>query len=120
RLAREAELSQVTRLADAPPDQLLSIRSIADLPEILDLRKQVTLKEAEVAMLGQRYGPLHPTMVQARSELSELTSSFHTAIRKATNRIRESHESARTIEHSLEIALAEQEKAALELDRIAI
>jgi capsular exopolysaccharide synthesis family protein len=120
RLAREAELAQVTRLADAPPDQLLSIRSVADLPEILDLRKQVTLKEAEVAMLGQRYGPLHPTMAQAKSELSELTSSFHGAIRKATNRIRESYESAKAMEQSLEKALAQQETAALELDRIAI
>ena len=120
RLAREAELAQVNRLTNAPPDQLLSIRSIADLPEILDLRRQVTLKEADVATLGQRYGPLHPTMIQAKSELSELTSSFHAAIRKATNRIRESHESAKAIEQALEKALADQEKAALELDRIAI
>ena len=120
RLAREAEFAQVTRLASAPPEQLLSIRSIGDLPEILDLRKQVALKDADVATLAQRYGPLHPTMIQGKSELSELTSSFHSAIRKATNRIRESHESAKAVERSLEQALAEQEKAALELDRIAI
>jgi capsular exopolysaccharide synthesis family protein len=120
RLAREAELAQVARLEDAAPEQLLSIRGIADLPEILDLRKQVTLKDAEVATLAQRYGPLHPTMVQGKSELSELTASFHSAIKKATNRIRESHESAKAVERSLEKALAEQEKAALELDRIAI
>ncbi|MGH7959869.1 MAG: GumC family protein [Opitutaceae bacterium] len=120
RLAREAELAQVTRLASSPPDQLLSIRSVADLPEILDLRKQVTLKEADAATLAQRYGPLHPTMIQVKSELSEVTSSFHAAIRKATNRIRESHESAKAVEQSLEKALAEQEKSALELDRIAI
>jgi polysaccharide biosynthesis transport protein len=120
RLAREAELAQVNRLTDAAPEQLLSVRGIADLPEILDLRKQATLKEGDVATLAQRYGPLHPTMVQAKSELSELKSSFHNAIRKATNRIRESHESAKAVEQSLEVALAEQEKAALELDRIAI
>ena len=53
-------------------------------------------------------------MVQAKSELSELTSSFHGAIRTATNRIRESHDSAKAVEQSLEKALAEQEKAALE------
>jgi succinoglycan biosynthesis transport protein ExoP len=120
RLARDAEMAQVSRLEDAAPEQLLSIRGIADLPEILDLRKQVTLKEAEVATLAQRYGPLHPTMVQGKSELSELTASFHSAIKKATSRIRESHESAKAVEQSLEQALAEQEKAALALDRIAI
>jgi succinoglycan biosynthesis transport protein ExoP len=120
RLAREAELAQVDRLEDSAPEQLLSVRGIADLPEILDLRKQVTLKDAEVATRAQRYGPLHPTMVQAKSELSEIRASFHSAIKKATNRIRESHESAKAVELALEKALAEQEKAALELDRIAI
>jgi len=41
----------VRRLADSDPDQLLSIRSIAELPEILDLRKQLTLQDAQVATL---------------------------------------------------------------------
>lgn len=120
RLAREAELAQVARLEDSAPEQLLSVRGIADLPEILDLRKQVTLKDAEAASLAQRYGPLHPTMTKVKSELSEITASFHSAIKKATNRIRESHESAKSVELALEKALGEQEKAALELDRIAI
>jgi capsular exopolysaccharide synthesis family protein len=120
RLAREAELAQVTRLADAPPEQLLSIRGIAELPEVLDLRKQTTLKEGDVATLSQRYGPLHPTMAQAKSELAELKASFHNAIRKGTVRIRESFESAKSVEESLETALTVQEKAALDLDRIAI
>jgi capsular exopolysaccharide synthesis family protein len=120
RLAREAELAQVKRFENAPPEQMLSIRSISEMPDILDARKQVTLKEAEVATLAQRYGPLHPTMVQQQSELAELRSSFHNAIRKAASRVRESYDSAKAVEHSLDVALTEQEKAALELDRIAI
>ena len=120
RLAREAELAQVKRLEHAAPEQLLMIRSIAESPDILELRKQVTAKEAVVATLAQRYGPLHPTMVQQKSELNELLSSYHNGIRKAANRVREAHESAQAVERSLESSLAEQEKAALELDRIAI
>ncbi len=117
---REAEFDQVTRLQDAPPEQMLSIRGVAEAQEIIDMRRQVTSKDAEVATKAQRYGPLHPTMVQEKSELAELKSSFHAAIRKAAVRIRESFESAKAVEKSLDEALGEQEKAALALDRIAI
>lgn len=120
RVAREAEVAQIDRLAEGAPEQLLSIRAIAEQQDIIDLRKQVVLKEAEVATLAQRYGPLHPTMAQQQSELGELRNSFQNALRKATTRIRQSFESTRAVEQSLENALAEQEKAALELDRIAI
>jgi succinoglycan biosynthesis transport protein ExoP len=120
RLALEPDEEQVRRLADADPEQLLSIRSIASQPEVIDLRKQVALQEAQVATLAKRYGPLHPTMIQARSQLAELRSSLHASIRKAGNLIVQSYESARTTQTAMESALAEQEKASLELERIAI
>jgi capsular exopolysaccharide synthesis family protein len=120
RMAREAEYAQVKRLESAPPEQLLSVRNIAEAPDLLDIRRQVTLKEASVATLAQRYGKLHPTMIQQQSELAELRASFHNALKKAATRIRDSYESARAVEQSLEKSLAEQEKNALDLDRIAI
>lgn len=120
RLTREAERAQVLRFAESAPDQLLTLRSIADSPEIVDMRRQISLQEAHVATLAQRYGPLHPTMIQARSHLDELQASLRGAIQKAGSRIVQSYESAKATESSLRAALAEQEKAALELDRIGI
>ncbi|HWA07869.1 MAG TPA: polysaccharide biosynthesis tyrosine autokinase [Opitutaceae bacterium] len=120
RLTMEAEQAKVRTLADTDPDQLLSLHSIADLPEILDLRKQITLQEAQMATLAQRYGPLHPTMIQSKSQLDELHASLRAALRKACDRLVQSYESTKATETALEAALAEQEKAALELDRIAI
>jgi capsular exopolysaccharide synthesis family protein len=120
RLTMEAEQAKMRQLADQDPDQLLSIHGIADLPEILDLRKQVTLQEAQVATLAQRYGPLHPTMIQGKSQLEELRGSLRAALRKACDRLVQSYESTKATEVALEASLAEQEKAALELDRIAI
>ena len=68
RLALEPDEEQVRRLVDADPEQLLNIRSIASQPEIIDLRKQIVLQEAQVATLAKRYGPLYPTLIQARSD----------------------------------------------------
>jgi len=120
RLALEPDMDQVHRLADADPEQLLSIRSIAGQPEVSDLRKQIAMQEAQVATLAQRYGPLHPNIIQARSQLDELHSALHASIRKAGNLIIRSYESAQATETAMASALAKQEKASLELDRIAI
>ncbi len=120
RMSMEAEQARVKDFAQRDPDQLLTIHAIADLPEILDLRKQVTQQEAQVATLAQRYGPLHPTMIQGKSQLQELRDSLHTALRKASDRLAQSYEATKATEAALEASLAEQEKAALELDRIAI
>jgi polysaccharide biosynthesis transport protein len=119
-LAMEPEAEQVRQLADADPEQLLGIRSIGELPEIVDLRKQIALQEAQVATLAKRYGPLHPTMIQAQSQLEDLRSSLRTSIHKAGNRILQSYESAKATEEALKGALAEQEQSSLELGRIAI
>ena len=120
RLALEPDEEQVRALADANPEQLLSIRNIAGQPEVSDLRKQIALQDAQVATLAKRYGPLHPTMIEARSQLDELRSALHASIRKAGNLIVRSYESAKATETAMAAALAEQEKASLELDRIAI
>ncbi|HZP61552.1 MAG TPA: polysaccharide biosynthesis tyrosine autokinase [Opitutaceae bacterium] len=120
RLAMEPQAEQVRRAADSNPEQLLGLPGIGELPEIVDLRRQIALQEAQVATLSQRYGPLHPTLIQARSQLENLHSSLDSSIRKAGGRILQAYESAQATEAALRQALAKQEDASLELDRIAI
>lgn len=120
RLGRDSELAQVSHLAETAPEQLLGIRSVADAPDIVDLRKQISQHDAEVATLSQRYGPLHPKLIQAKSQVDVLQAALIASLRKAGDRVREARDSAVATEKALEAALAEQEKAALELDRIAI
>ncbi|MDE3083888.1 MAG: hypothetical protein KGJ37_01545, partial [Verrucomicrobiota bacterium] len=120
RMAMEPEAERVRRLLDSDPAQLLGLRNIAELQEIIDLRKQITSQEAQIAMLAKRYGPLHPTMIQAQSQLHELRSSLQTSLQKAGHRILLSYESAQATEAALKAALDKQQKASLELDRIAI
>ncbi len=120
RLAMEADAETVRALATGEPTQLLSIHGIADLPEIVDLRKQITAQEAQVAMLAQRYGPLHPTMIQAKSQLDELQGLLNTNVRRAAERLLATYDSTKATETALENSLSEQEKTSLELDRKAI
>jgi succinoglycan biosynthesis transport protein ExoP len=120
RLSLEPDVEQVRQLSETNPEQLLSIRGVANQPEVQDLRKQIALQEAQVATLAKRYGPLHPTMIQAQSQLTELHSTLQAAIRKAGSLIIRSYESAKATETAMESALADQEKSSLALDRIAI
>jgi polysaccharide biosynthesis transport protein len=120
RLAREPEARQVRLLADTDPDQLLSLRSVADAPEVIELRKEVALQEATVATLAKRYGPLHPTMIQANSQLRALRTARAAGIRKAASRILQSYAAAKATEAALRAALEKQEHASMELAQIAI
>ena len=120
RLAVEPDRDQIRRLEADSPELLLNIRSIAAVPEVADLRKAVALQEAQIATLAKRYGPLHPTLIQARGQLDELQASLNGAIRKGASLVLQSYLSSQAMETALEAALAEQEKAALDLDRLAI
>lgn len=120
RLTMAPQAEQIQHSANSDPEKLLGLPGIGDLPEIVDLRRQIALQEAQVATLSKRYGPLHPTMIQARSELANLRESLHSSIRKAAGRIMQAYASAQATEDALKQSLAEQEKASLELDRIAI
>ncbi|HTQ31128.1 MAG TPA: polysaccharide biosynthesis tyrosine autokinase, partial [Opitutaceae bacterium] len=120
RLAIEPEAEQVRSLSAAGPDQLLGVHQVADNQEIVDLRQQIALQKAQVATLAKRYGPLHPTMIQAQSHLQALQSSLDAALRRAADRIIQSYEAAKATENALKAALAEQEKVSMQLDQIAI
>jgi polysaccharide biosynthesis transport protein len=120
RLALEPDRAQVLALAKSSPEQLLSLREIASQPDVIDLRREVAEQQARVATLAKVYGPLHPTMIEARSELDDLRTSLNAAIRKAGGLLLQSYAAARATESALESALVGQEQAALQLDQIAI
>ena len=120
RLTSESDYNQVVRLADSDPERLLGLHAVADQPDIIDLRKQVAQGEAHVVMLSQRYGDLHPTMIQAKSQLQEMRAALRVGIQKAVSQIEQSYAATKATEEALEAALKTQEQAALDLDRIAI
>lgn len=105
--------------AEPDPEKLLRIPAITATPEVVDLRKELNAREAELAVIEKRYLYKHPKNVWAKNQIAQLRSALNRAAVKSAAVLASSHQSARETEAALEGALAQQEGAALELNRIA-
>lgn len=120
RLKLEADRAQLEQLAGAPPERLLTLPSIATAVEVVELRRRISAKEAEIATLSLRYKFAHPKAIEAASNLAELKTNLTEAIGKAAGLVGTAFEAARATEAKLEEALRGQEALALELSGTAI
>lgn len=120
RLAQETSASQATNLMKAGPRELLKIREIASLPDVVELGKQIHPLAARVSMLALRYRAQHPTMLQATQELKELQDSMDRVLLSAGNAIITSYNAAKANEDALRNELTKQEALAMEMSRLAI
>jgi capsular exopolysaccharide synthesis family protein len=120
RLALETAQDHVRSLIDTRPDELVNVREISALPDVIELRKQLNAQAAEVARLGLRYREKHPSMIQARRHLGQLEDSLRSTLVNAGLGIVQSHRAARDNETAMERELARQQEQAMELSRLAI
>ncbi|MEI6351577.1 MAG: polysaccharide biosynthesis tyrosine autokinase [Verrucomicrobiota bacterium] len=120
RLKLEVDNAQIAMLKSSAPEQLLQIPSVANLPAVAELKQSITEKEAQNALLQQRYKPEHPKYIEARTELQALHASLNTMLHKAADMVATSYDAATRTEGKLQDALHEQEQKALELNRMAI
>ncbi len=119
-LSLETDRQQVQTLLEVGPRELLNFHAIASLPEIVELRKQLNFQTAEVATLSQRYRDKHPSMIQARRQLSEIENTLDMALSNAAEGILQSYRTAAANEEAVKRELADQEGLAMELSRLAI
>ena len=120
RLRLEADYAQVQRIGLNHPENLLNLASVAKAPDVLEQKKKVAEQEAEVANLSKRYGPLHPKLIQTKSQLAELQAGLNRTIATVAAGLGIAYESALHTEQKFERALADQEQEALALNKIAI
>jgi succinoglycan biosynthesis transport protein ExoP len=120
RAALEADLKALEAVDPDRTEDMLRLSSVAALPQVASLRTALTGKEADFAVLQERYLELHPKFVAAQSELNDLRSKFKEAVREAGVQLRQQFDTFVETERNLKVLLAEQEKKALELDRMAI
>ncbi len=119
RVRLESELSQIEQVGNNV-DALLAIPSIANAPVVTDRRKDVAQLESAVASLAQRYKSKHPKMMAARAALEEAHDALKRAVLAQPAVLRNVLQQARAAETSLGAAAADQEKAALALNKAAI
>ena len=121
RLALEADIARIKGAGATPdPAMLLQMASIAEVPSVADLRRQINDKEGEFAAIKERYKFKHIRYIEAQSNLQKLREALGSEVVKAAGVINLTYQAARETETKLQGALHEQEQAALDLDRVAI
>ncbi len=120
RIKIEADFEAMKSAKGKPYRELLSLPSVAALPEVAELLSQINLREGEFAIIKERYLELHPKYVQAQGQLRELRVAIERAVAKAGETIRKLHEAAIENEAKLTTALHDQEAVSLDLSKISI
>jgi len=120
RLKLESDYAETKRGSHRPSDDLLNIPAIANSQAVADLRKSISEKEAHLATLKERYKSGHPKFIETASELKDLRTALEGAIQKAREGIESSYQAAVLTERKLDEALRQQQKAALELNKVSI
>ena len=120
RLQLETDMAKLDGLASSDPVTLLQASSIAGLPEVVELQKMISVKEAEFSVLKEWCSFKHPRFVQAQKELDYLTTARAAASKAAAKRVRTSYETALESETKLQAAIAAQERISLDLSKQAI
>lgn len=120
RLRLESDLEQMRRIDPSDTEDLLRIESVAKLPQVAEIRLRIVEAESELAMLKQRYLHLDPKRASAVNKLSQLSQSLADLVAKAGDSVKKRYEAAVDTEQKLDFALKQQEKIALDLNRISI
>jgi len=105
RLKLEADVAAIKEGKAKTPEELLLLPSVASLPTVIDLRKQLADKQSKFKAAGQIHG---------------LQESLNRALLNAGDMVIKSYQAAKTTEAKLLAALNEQEQTALDLNRMAV
>ncbi|HEY5812500.1 MAG TPA: polysaccharide biosynthesis tyrosine autokinase [Terrimicrobiaceae bacterium] len=120
RLRLEADLEQLKRVDRKDTEALLRIGSVNKIPQIALIQEQLLVAENTFATLKERYLPMHPEYIEAKTKVLDLRRTLATTLGKAGDLLRQEYEAARESERKLDDTLLEQEQKALQLNSIAI
>lgn len=107
RVEAEARFKQIESVLDNPKDLESSIEVLSSTL-ISTLRSQESQAGQKVAELNEKYGPRHPTLVQAASELREIQARIQHEIKKVYTSVRVEYEVATGRERVVRNALNQQ------------
>ncbi|MEL7401164.1 MAG: GumC family protein, partial [Pseudomonadota bacterium] len=117
RLSIESTYNQLQQLDELSYENLSLLPVILKHPLIAKLREQETTAELKVSELSKRYGPKHPRMIAAQSDLDAVRESVLTQMKRLAGGIEQDYLVAKRQENSLEKALSNTKKKVQELNR---
>ncbi len=90
--------------------ELESISVIADDASVDSINRKILEAEQKITELSKKFGPKHPKMISAKSELEQLQKTKKKELRKAVETVKNDYFLAKSKEENLE-AMLEQTKA---------
>ena len=110
-------VNQIHRLKGEPLDVLESIPAVLKHPLMQNLKKEEAKVKSKYAELGKRYGPQHPKMLAAKSELDAIHKNMQEQIKVVIAGIEKEYEIARDNERSIKTALEKTKKEIQKINR---
>jgi polysaccharide biosynthesis transport protein len=119
RLDLDAQISQVEAFLKEGRD-LLQISLIAEYGSIPALLREAEALESQRSLYEGRYLENHPRMRESRQGIAANQAALKQNIEMAVTELRSRHSRAAQHEKNMQVEMAAAEKAALDLDRIAV
>ncbi|WP_430462259.1 GumC family protein [Thalassolituus sp. LLYu03] len=113
----EGVYKQLKALDNTSYESLSALPSIVNNPLVARLRESETTSELKVSELSKRYGPKHPRMIAAQSDLNAVRESVHTQMKRIAGSIESDFNVAAAKEASLVAALEDAKGRARALNR---
>ena len=118
RIEAENIKKDVQGLNNASTEELMTIPAVLQHQLISELKGEQTRAQRKVAELGKRYGPLHPKMIAAQSDLTAANSELTREVRKVVSGISREYEVALRNERQLQETWESRKSEMQEFNRI--
>ena len=117
RLELQSTYEQLQSLGELTFDNLSGLPNIISNPVVVKMRENETAAELKVSELKKRYGPLHPKMIAAESDLQAVRDSVLTQMKRIATSIESNYLVAKNKEDSLASALGDAKSDARNINR---
>ena len=112
RVRLESDYETIQRVKPKNPEDLLLLSSVASLPAVMDLRKQISDKQADFDIIKEHFGELHPKYIEAQGQIKQLKQALDRTLLDSGQQVSKSYEAAKITEEKMLEALKEQEAVA--------
>ncbi len=117
RAEAEAVFTEVQALTDRSPEALASLPAVLSHSLIQKMKEEEAAAERNVAQLSKRYGPLHPKMIAAQSELRSAVENMNRQVLRVVEGVQKDYQVASRSERALESQLAIAKKQVQDVNR---
>jgi len=120
RLRLESDLEQIKKMPADNIETMLQISSVSAIPQVASIREQLIKAESAYAATKQRYLYKHPKNIAVATQIAQLKESLKETLKNASDILLTQYKAAEDTEAKLMRALEDQERSALDLNKIAI